>query len=75
VLSLFLGFDLGDFYLSDEGQIVAQVGVTGVAGFDRRHFAITEQPEKIAEPPAGESHVMGGEKQLDTILGRIGFVF
>lgn len=27
-----LGFDRSNFYLGDEGQIIAQVGVTSVAG-------------------------------------------
>ena len=70
-----LDFDRSDFYLGDEGQIVAQIGITGVAGFDRRHFALTEQPEKIPQPPAGERDIVRGEKKLETILGRIGFLF
>ena len=58
----------------DEGQIVAYIGVAGIVGFNGSNFTISEQPEKIAQPPAGERHVLGGEKQLDAILGRIGFV-
>src|SRR4051794_7864280 len=55
--SSLLGFDRSNFYLRHKRQIVAQIGVAGVAGFDGGDFAVVEQPEKIAEPPAGERHI------------------
>jgi hypothetical protein len=70
-----LDFDRRNFYLSDEGRITAQVRVTRIAGFDGGNFAVAEQPEKIPQQPAGERHIVGGEKQLDPILGRVDLVF
>jgi hypothetical protein len=63
----------GDFNLGDVGSIAPQIGVTGGAGFDGGDFAVAEEAEKIAQPPAGEGHVMGGEKQLEAILGASAF--
>lgn len=45
-----IGSNRYNLYLGDEGGVMAQVDVTGVSDFDRRHFAITEQPEKISQP-------------------------
>ena len=64
-----VGFDLGDFNFGDVGNIAAEVGVTGGAGFDGGDFAVAEEAEEIAQPPPGERYVMAGEKQLEAILG------
>jgi len=40
---------------------------------DGSYFSIPEQSDEIAQAPAGKRHIMVGEKNLETILGRIGF--
>jgi hypothetical protein len=42
-----LSADRRNCYLGDERQIIAQVGIARVAGFDCRHFAFAKQ----AQPP------------------------
>ena len=63
--------DRRDFYLGDVRLVAIQVGVAGIARFDGSNFALAEQPEKIPQPPAGEGHVMGEEKQLEAIRGPV----
>jgi len=62
-------FDGRNLDLGDEGRVTVLIGVAGVAGFDGSDMALPKQPEELAEPPARDGHVMGGENNCIRFWG------
>ena len=55
-------------------MILVDLSVAGVQGADAGERALADQVDQGAQPPAGERHVMGGEKQVQAIFRGVALV-
>lgn len=67
-------FDRGDFDAGDEGLFGVDLSVARIQGASAGQAAFADELDQGTQPPAGERHVMGGEKQVQAIFRRVALV-